>query len=323
MAISLFGAESFYFFNLTLLGLYALLALAALRVLWVAIWGRIRHSILVAAIVLVVTVLTIDGNLPFFGFLETATVVGGMGWSLHWVATSIVGFIMTVTLVSNLGSERQRLANELESARAVQQLLFPRAEAAGVDAAYVPASEVGGDFWQAVTTADGARLVMAGDVSGKGLKAAMAVSVLTGAFRNRSSDEPARILGELNRVAASLLGRSGFATAVVALVRADGLTIANAGHPAPYIDGREVELDAGLPLGIDPEADYAAHQVRAGDQVTFVSDGVVEAENAQRELFGFERTREISTKSAQEIAEAAKAWGQNDDITVVTVRRLA
>jgi sigma-B regulation protein RsbU (phosphoserine phosphatase) len=58
-----------------------------------------------------------------------------------------------------------------------------------------------------------------------------------------------------------------------------------------------------------------------GQQLTLVSDGVVEAENAQRELFGFDRTREISTKSAQEIADAAKAWGQNDDITVVTVRR--
>ena len=60
-----------------------------------------------------------------------------------------------------------------------------------------------------------------------------------------------------------------------------------------------------------------------GAQVTLVSDGVVEAENAARELFGFERTLEISGKSAQEIAEAAKAWGQNDDITVVTVRKNA
>jgi serine phosphatase RsbU (regulator of sigma subunit) len=63
--------------------------------------------------------------------------------------------------------------------------------------------------------------------------------------------------------------------------------------------------------------------VLAGRRFSFVSDGVVEAENAQRELFGFDRTREISSKSAQEIAEAAKAWGQNDDITVVTVRRSA
>jgi serine phosphatase RsbU (regulator of sigma subunit) len=58
-----------------------------------------------------------------------------------------------------------------------------------------------------------------------------------------------------------------------------------------------------------------------GENITLVSDGVVEAENEQRELFGFDRTREISMKSAQEVAEAAKAWGQTDDITVVTVRR--
>jgi serine phosphatase RsbU (regulator of sigma subunit) len=58
-----------------------------------------------------------------------------------------------------------------------------------------------------------------------------------------------------------------------------------------------------------------------GSTLTLVSDGVVEAANADGQLFGFDRTREISTKSAREVAEAARAWGQNDDITVVTVRR--
>ena len=75
------------------------------------------------------------------------------------------------------------------------------------------------------------------------------------------------------------------------------------------------------PLGVLRGIEYAETVVR-GQQFTFVSDGVVEAENPQRELFGFDRTREISMRSAQEIAEAAKAWGQNDDITVVTVRRM-
>ena len=84
-------------------------------------------------------------------------------------------------------------------------------------------------------------------------------------------------------------------------------------------------LSAGLPLGIVAHAEFdeSSFALGAGQQLTMVSDGVVEAENAQRELFGFDRTREISTKSAQEIAEAARAWGQNDDITVVTVRRKA
>ncbi len=84
--------------------------------------------------------------------------------------------------------------------------------------------------------------------------------------------------------------------------------------------GREVEVAAGLPLGVIAGVAYEESVVR-GERFTFVSDGVVEAENASRELFGFERTREISSKSARGIAEAAKAWGQNDDITVVTVRR--
>ena len=71
-----------------------------------------------------------------------------------------------------------------------------------------------------------------------------------------------------------------------------------------------------MPLGIAQGIEYAESVVH-GERFTFVSDGVVEAENPQRELFGFDRTR------AQEIAEAAKAWGQNDDITVVSVKRMA
>ena len=131
-------------------------------------------------------------------------------------------------------------------------------------------------------------MVLVGDVSGKGLKAAMLVSVCVGILRNVESSSPAQILAALNR---GLVGHTGggFVTCCCARFDADGtVTIANAGHPSPYVDGREVE-----------------------------------AESAQRELFGFDRTREISTRSAQEIAEAAKAWGQNDDITVVTVRRNA
>ena len=80
-------------------------------------------------------------------------------------------------------------------------------------------------------------------------------------------------------------------------------------------------MEAGLPLGIAPGVEYAEFVTR-GQQFTLVSDGVVEAENSTRELFGFDRTREISTKSAQQIADAARAWGQNDDITVVTVKRI-
>mgnify|MGYP002783792020 FL=1 len=115
----------------------------------------------------------------------------------------------------------------------------------------------------------------------------------------------------------------GFVTVLCARFAADGsVTVANAGHLAPYVDGREAAVDSGLPRGVALEAAYAETALN-GTAFTFVTDGVVEAANAQGELFGFHRTAELSRQPAKEIAEAARAWGQNDDITVVTVRRTA
>ncbi len=221
-------------------------------------------------------------------------------------------------------SERQRLSREMESAAEVQSLLLTSRPAAGeawqIEPVYLPASEVGGDFYRIVPAGDGAILVVVGDVSGKGLRAAMTVSGLTCAMEVIRTRRPGAFLAELNRAAAAHL-QSGFATCCAALIQPDGETvIANAGHLAPYCDGRELVLEGGLPLGIAAEGEYP-ETIARGERFTFVSDGVVEAENAQRELFGFERTRAISTRPAGEIAETAKAWGQNDDITVVTVRR--
>jgi serine phosphatase RsbU (regulator of sigma subunit) len=180
---------------------------------------------------------------------------------------------------------------------------------------------VGGDFFQFAPIDGGGLLVLVGDVSGKGLRAAMLVSLIVGAFRNRHSDQPGEILGELNAVLAGQMD-GGFVTACCARFElSSGLAIANAGHPAPYCDAREAEVEAGLPLGLVRDASYQ-ESVAPGNRFTFVSDGVVEAENAQRQIFGFDRTREISTRPAAEVAEAARAWGQNDDITVVTVRRV-
>ena len=232
-------------------------------------------------------------------------------------------------LIRKIGAARRdhlRLASELSAARKVQQALLVRPDAeAGdpIEAVYEPAREVGGDFYQVIPIDDGGRLLLIGDVSGKGLDAAMLVSVVIGASRRDPRVSPGAMLSGLNT---ALLGQAGggFVTCCSALLHADGrLTLANAGHLPPYWNGREVELAAGLPLGILPDGDYSelTIQLAAGDQVTLLSDGVVEAANGQGELFGFERTREISTRSAAEIAEEARRWGQNDDITVVTVRR--
>ncbi len=245
---------------------------------------------------------------------------------LFLTATNIV---MLLNVMRGVGADRQeksRLAAEVDAARQIQQLLLSSAGSSAeyaIDAVYLPASEVGGDFYQVLDRADGSRLVLVGDVSGKGLKAAMLVSVAVGVLRNEKSSSPAAVLSSLNE---ALLGQGGFVTCCVIRYRPGGkLTIASAGHPAPYGEGRELDVAPGLPLGVVAEAEWqdTTLKLRPGSQVTLVSDGVVEAENSRRELFGFDRTREISGRSAADIAAAAKAWGQNDDITVVTVRRCA
>jgi serine phosphatase RsbU (regulator of sigma subunit) len=97
--------------------------------------------------------------------------------------------------------------------------------------------------------------------------------------------------------------------------------MANAGHLHPYRNGEEIDLPGSLPLGIVAQAQFETAELllAPGDRLTFVSDGVVEAQSKSRELFGFDRTRHLSRQPAAEIAEAARAFGQSDDITVVTV----
>lgn len=221
----------------------------------------------------------------------------------------------------------ERLSAELDAARRVQAQLVPLNLPAVVnfrfEAAYLPAAEVGGDFYQIIPQPSGATLMVVGDVSGKGLKAAMTGTLAIGALRSLASEEllPAQILNRLNaQLAAASDG--GFITCFCARIEADGnLILANAGHLAPYHNGEEIQLESGLPLGIAPDAAYCESSIylAPGDQLTFLSDGVIEARNAQGELFGFDRTAAISTQSAGQIAKTAELFGQEDDITVLTV----
>jgi sigma-B regulation protein RsbU (phosphoserine phosphatase) len=222
--------------------------------------------------------------------------------------------------------EEQRLASELEAARGMQSLLVPATPPVTpgftVESVYIPASEVGGDFFQILPGDDGSLLIVVGDVSGKGLKAAMTVSTIIGALRNERERRPAEVLSNLNRV---LHGQvSGFVTCAAALIAADGaMMIANAGHLAPYRNGEELTIVGGLPLGILSNGTYeeTRYQLATNDRLTFVSDGVVEATNDKRELFGFARTQAISNQPAKTIAETAKQFGQQDDISVLSVTR--
>ena len=232
---------------------------------------------------------------------------------------------------AEMSRQQALLENELAAAREVQQVILPeRAEAVPgfkVESVYQPARQVGGDFFQVLPTGEGGLLVVVGDVAGKGLPAAMLVSVLVGAIRGIAeyTKDPVELLARLNE---RLIGRTqgGFSTALVARIEADGsVSIANAGHLSPYLDGQEVELHGALPLGVVENATYQVthFHLAQGSRLTFYSDGVVEAQNQNGELFGFERGRAISVQPAAAIVQAATQFGQEDDITVVTIERLA
>jgi sigma-B regulation protein RsbU (phosphoserine phosphatase) len=257
---------------------------------------------------------------------------GPFAMSLDHVAGILSTFSLAIIMLlrSTRMSRRQALLeSELAAAREVQQVLVP--EQTGtvpgftVESVYQPAQQVGGDFFQIMPAPEGGLLVVVGDVAGKGLPAAMLVSVLVGAIRGVAeyTSDPAELLANLNE---RLVGRGGgsFSTALVAHIAADGrVKVANAGHLPPYLDGKEVELPGALPLGVHDGARYQPIEFwfAPGERLTFYSDGVVEAQNQEGELFGFERGRELSTQPAAAIVKAARLFGQQDDITVVTIER--
>lgn len=223
--------------------------------------------------------------------------------------------------------ERERASSELAAARSVQELMIPREAPStpgfDVDTVYTPAAEVGGDFFHIKPTPDGGLLIVLGDVAGHGLQAAMNVSMLMGALRRAPQTSPARILAGLNEV---LVGNSSFTTCQVVYFQPDGgVVVASAGHPPPYLNSQEIELPGGLPLGVTPLVSYEETRLylHPGDRLLMISDGVPEARKSDGELFGFDRVRNLSGQSAFFIADAAKAFGQEDDITVLTVKRLA
>jgi hypothetical protein len=286
-------------------------------------------SLVVQSIVSVVTALYSSGLVNFQG---TMILYRGSHFDVSWeqLFTTLSYFAVGAVLVlrfARSAREEQRLRTEMESARRVQGQLvpvdLPQLKAFTCEAAYRAASEVGGDFYQVFPRSDGSALVLVGDVSGKGLRAAMLGTLIVGAAGALAQENlaPEEMLNRLNR---HLCGRTdgGFATCLCARLAPDGaLSIANAGHLSPYHNGCELPCESGLPLGIMPESAYPETRVllNPGDALTFLSDGVVEARSAAGELFGFDRTQEISRQSAEQIAAAAARFGQEDDITVLTL----
>ncbi len=264
-------------------------------------------------------------TLSFFPF--------GMAVGISQIAVAVSLIIITILLMRRFLQSlrlRQQWEAEIDQARQIQQLLIPEAiptiPGYVLETEYKPAQEVGGDFFQILPDGVGGVLILLGDVTGKGLQAGMQVALIVGAIRTtvETSYEPHVVLESLNR---RLCGRGqSYATCVAMHVSADGkTTISNAGHIAPYLNGKELAMAGNLPLGLNPSVtfDQETIQLKQKDRLLVITDGVIEAKNAKNELFGFNRARSISHLPAAFIVKAAEIFGQEDDITVVSISRIS
>lgn len=297
--------------------------------------GNARDKIIAASFLFYLAV-----RLTLFDFIQRLTglksyaTIGGWLWPYTTCTLTALGAVTLAILVRDLihdRAEKQRLAAELAASRAVQQVIIPEhtPEIPGftIGSVYKPYGEVGGDFYQILPLSNGGVLIAIGDVSGKGMPAAMMVSLLVGTLHAlaETTSSPGQLLAGLNRL---VLGRShgGFTTCLILRIAPDGtVTFANAGHISPYCQGNEVPCDNGLPLGLAADGSYpeSSFLLSAGEQLTLVTDGVVEARNGAGELFGFDRTAAKASLTAEAIAQQAQAFGQDDDITVLTIARMA
>jgi hypothetical protein len=260
----------------------------------------------------------------------------GFTISIGSISTILSLLIITVMLLGRFitaQKAKEQWKLEIAQARHIQQVLIPNElphlADLNIESVYRPAREVGGDFFQIVPNQkDGTSLIAFGDVTGKGLQAGMLVALIIGAIRAAAEHDnnPQRILEVLNE---QLCEReSASATCMIMRFAPDGtVDLANAGQLPPYRNGVEMEIQGALPLGILSGMDFpvTSFELEPGDSLLIMSDGVVEAQNAQGELFGFERIAEMLRQptTTDEIATAAQKFGQTDDILVLRVERSA
>lgn len=239
--------------------------------------------------------------------------------------------------------ERERLAQEMRVARVIQQTLLPKEIPAlpGWQMAthWQPARAVSGDFYDFITFPDGKLAVIVGDVTDKGVPAALVMATTRSVLRAAAERfvSPGAVLEHANNTLCPDIPPNMFVTCLYALLdpQTGVLRYANAGHNLPYQRTAQgvVELRArGMPLGLMPEMPYEEKEavLANGDQVILYSDGLVEAHNPQGEIFGFPRLRELlarDTCNSEVIACLVEAlgdftgpdWEQEDDVTFVSL----
>jgi serine phosphatase RsbU (regulator of sigma subunit) len=244
--------------------------------------------------------------------------------------------------------ERELLEQELEVARSIQQASLPKQvpklEGWQITPFYQPAREVGGDFYDFHLLSEGRLGVVVGDATGKGVPAALVMSTTLGmlqlAARALGSPSPGEVLEQVNETLVARIPSNMFVTCFYAILDPESGTLryANAGHDLPYLrrvgDDAEELRARGMPLGLIPSMNYEQKEIvlEGGEAALFYSDGLVEAHDAQGEMFGFPRLRALVAEHGEEQALGdflleelytfvEEGWEQEDDITLLTLRR--
>jgi serine phosphatase RsbU (regulator of sigma subunit) len=243
---------------------------------------------------------------------------------------------------------RQRYEQELRVARGIQQALLPKEvptlEGWEVTAYYQPAKEVGGDFYDFFELPDGRLGLVVGDATGHGIPAALVMAAARSMLRAvaQASASPGDVLSRANDPLVMDIPPNMFVTCLYAVLDPESghLVYANAGHDLPYLRRRSsdaVELKArGMPLGLMPGMSYEEKEVvlQKGESVLFYSDGLVEAHDPQRMMFGFPKLRALVAEHVEQESLVdslleelhsftGEGWEQEDDITLLTLRRSA
>jgi hypothetical protein len=311
------------------------LALAAL-LFWVTYQGIRRHKMegwLALPAVLLAAISQYQHELRLI-HVPTEFSLFGFQISLGTVSTMLSLLLVTVMLSrrflhSQRKQEQWRL--EIKQAQHVQQVLIPEKSSTiaglSIESEYRPAREVGGDFFQIIPGEnDGSVLIVVGDVTGKGLQAGMLVALIVGAIRStvQHDSDPLNVLNSLNTELCEREHAS--ATCLMLRIAADGMvTLANAGHLPPYLNGHEMLMEGSLPLGIVAGTEFPVmyFKLKMGDTLMLMSDGIAEAQNEHGLLFGFERIDQMLSCpiTAAELAIAAQNFGQEDDILVLRIER--
>jgi steroid delta-isomerase-like uncharacterized protein len=249
--------------------------------------------------------------------------------------------------------ERERIEQELQVARRIQQTSLPKEvpqlEGWQISPYYQPAREVGGDFYDFLELPNGHLGLVVGDATGKGVPAALVMASARSTLRAvaPASESPGDVLRRANDPLATDIPTNMFVTCFYAILDPKSATLryANSGHDLPYLHRRRgeeaEELRArGMPLGLMPEVSYEEKEasLSEGESVLFYSDGLVEAHDPKGEMFGFPRLRRLVAEHDADAAEekslvdslleelysfVGEGWEQEDDITLLTLRRSA